>query len=228
MAEQGSQNNGGGGLGAAGWTNIIAGGLTGVLGYIQQRNARKALEKLNRTPLPKYALTNEVQNSINEADRMRGQGYTTAETNAYQQNAASQNNLAYNRAFNQAPTLSNAIQAGIQSNNLNAQLKLAAMDAQMRRNNIMYSDQLRGQTQNIANLNTGAELQRRNMAEQNWGKAGQAGYNNLLTGATLLAGAIPGGVGAATQKKKKMGFGYDNSGYGQGDIIGTDLYSDQA
>lgn len=196
--------------------NMVTGGLTGVLGYIQYRKATKALKELSNTALPQYSLTPQAKDSILKADLMRDQGFTAPEKNAYMNQLAGANNLSYNRAFNQAPTLSNAISAGIQSNNLNALLRFSAQDADLRRRNIMYSDQLRSRTQDIANRNTGLAVDRRNTAETNWGKAQQVGMNNLITGASLLNGGtvIPpsanglgGGYNTPAQGQKKMGFG---------------------
>lgn len=207
-------------------TSAVAGGLNVGLGLLQYFNAKKALRRLNQTPVPKYSLDPAIQDSITKADMNRNQGLGVAENNAFRNDVIRGNNTAYQRAFSQAPTLSNAISASINAQNQNAYLKLAALNAQRRMDNTRYSDSLRGQLQQVRNMNTAQDIYRRNTAEQAWGGAMQAGLNNIITGATLGVGSIPQGRQtfgqvngqASVNKIQPMSYGFDNP-YANADVV---------
>ena len=201
-------------------TSLIAGGLETGLGLLQYFNAKKALKQLNKTPVPRYGLTPQVEASIREAGAMRNQGFSSAERNSFMNDVTQGSNVAYNRAFNQSPSLSNAINAALSINNNSAYLKYAAMDAQRRMENRMYSDRLNNNYQTISDRNTAVDIDRRNKAETNWGQSMQAGLNNIITGAALgtgagLKGFKRGKDGALTP----MGYGYNT---GAGDMVEMD------
>lgn len=187
-------------------SSVVGGGLTAGLGFIQWLNSKKALKELAKTPDPQYKLNSGVQNSIAEADRNRYQGFSAAERNAFDADLTRQNNTAYQRGINQAPQLSGAVSAAINGMNQNALLRYAAMDAEMRRKNLQYSDQLRGQGQVIDNLNTGVAIDRRRAAEQAYGNAGRVGSENIVNGLTLATGIF--GDQRSSEPTMKEAYGY--------------------
>ena len=80
-------------------------------------------------------------------------------------------------------------------NNIGALNQFAANDASLRRNNIRYAGQMAGQLQSQQNLATQAAIQRRIMLEQAYGRAMQAGLNNIV-------GGVQGGVSVYEAGKK--------------------------
>lgn len=146
-----------------------------VYGFYQNHEAEKGLKELNKTPYPTY-LTGQQVNE--QANAMNPTGYTAAERANFFGALARKNNAQYRLAKDSNPSLSGAIQAGINFGNTGALLNFSGQDAAIRRNNLSRLESLiRGQ----ANLNTGSQIQRRQQQEQAYGQAAQAGIQNIAT-----------------------------------------------
>lgn len=185
----------------------VAGAAAAVPGLIygigQTQRSKKALEELNKTPLPKYTVTPEqlgaqqrANQSYQRAQGLALGGYTPAEKAAYQQNLAKANNTALYNARNVGGGQSSAaINGALGSQNLNALLNFASSDAALNRQNIRYADQAGQyldqtgqQITNQKNLQTNIDIQRRQMQEQALGKALGEGRTNTANSAGQLAG----------------------------------------
>jgi hypothetical protein len=162
----------------------------------QARESKKALEKLQKTPKPKYEITPEQKAAYLKAQgqeqaalgRART-GYTAEERAAFEQNmgrqAATQEGML-RRAGQGSQQLSAATKAA----GVNALLQFAASDAQKRQQNIQYADQagrytnqVGGQISAQRNQMVGSELQQRLQQEQALGQAlqqGRVGSANAL------------------------------------------------
>lgn len=170
------------------------GAAVGALGTVQYLTSRKRLNELSNQEFPEYSLTAGMKDSISDADAMRGIGYTAGEKAALGASLTRGENTAFRRAFSMAPSLSQALQAGINSVNIQGRLNMAAQDAQLMRQNLRYSDQLRGQEQNIQDRNDQVKIQRRIGQENAYGQAMQSGLNNMVNGLSLgLSGLGEGG-----------------------------------
>ncbi len=158
---------------------ILAG--AGALGKgIQYAKARKdekkalsELKDLQATPWSKYSVTPQVSSFYS---RVLGgvtnpQGMPAAERQ--QANAGintAQNTQMYNVAGTSGGNLSRYISGAINNQGVQAQNQLAARDAQMRQQNYMQNLGMLGtaanQYQNVNNMNTQTELNRRMLLEQ--------------------------------------------------------------
>lgn len=181
------------------WTGIA---FT-TLGGIQTAIALKKLKELDKKGVPKFAATDELNNSIKDADAMRGIGFTAPETAAYQSRISRSQNTGFERGKEMAPSLTSAIQAGINYANEEAQLNFAAKDAELNRSNIRYSDTLRRMKQTIADRNTEVDIGEFKGKQQAYGQAMQAGINNAMYGVTSLANTDFGGNEEGNTKTPK-------------------------
>lgn len=187
--------------------SAIAGAAASVPGLIygigQTQRSKKALDELNKTPLPKYNITPEqlaaqqrAGQSYQRAQGLALGGYTPAEKAAYQQNLAKANNTAlYNARNVGGGQSSSAINGALGSQNLNALLNFASSDAALNRQNIRYADQAGQyldqtgqQITNQKNLQTNIDIQRRLMQEQALGKALSEGRTNTANSSAQLLG----------------------------------------
>ena len=162
----------------------------------QAMQSKKALEKLQKTPKPKYEITPEQKAAYLKAQEQERaalgrakMGYTPEERAAFEQNmgrqAATQEGM-----LRRAGQGSQQLAAATKAAGVNALLQFAASDAQKRQQNIQYADQagrytnqVGGQISAQRNQMVGSELQQRLQQEQALGQAlqqGRVGSANAL------------------------------------------------
>jgi hypothetical protein len=171
----------------------LAGGAAiakGVGSAIQLSKANKALKELNAQPLPGYSVSPEMQNAFNRAQGMSGKGFTAQEDAGFNQNLAMQNNAQFQNAVDMGGgNLGATINAGLQSNNIQAINQRAGQSAQLGRENTRYADELAGQLQSQQNLINQQKIARRQMLESAYGSA-KAQANENIYGAIDSIGNI--------------------------------------
>lgn len=175
--------------------SLIVGGVGAVTSGIKAYKAHKALKELQKQQLPNYSISPEMQHAYSRAEGMTNRGFTGAEEAAFKANLGQSSNTSYQQAMDQSGgNMAQAILGGINSGNVNALNQFAAQDAQQRRANIAYADQLAGQLQNQQNMATGQEINYRMAQEQAYGKALQDNLNNAQSafnyGMTMGVGGI--------------------------------------
>lgn len=176
------------------------------IGIFEKSKADKALNELSNTPYPEFQLTPQLSNAYARSEQMAKQGFSGAETGAFNQKLAQQGNLAYQRGVNIAGGgQAQALNAGINAMQLPALNQFAGQDAMLHRQNIKYSDTLSQALQHQQNLQTQNEIARRNALEQSYGRAGAAGLSNIGTGLNF------GGAMLNEQYNQRLPQGY---GYG--------------
>ncbi len=197
----GSNTNGGPSpLSYGGSINAIG---TGV-GLYEYFKSQQQLNALNKIPYPNYTVSPELRQAYSQASAMSNQGFTPAERGGYINNMNQQNALSYKNALSAGGgNLSNAVSAGINSGNVNAFNQFAINDAQLHRQNMQYAGQLAGQVQNINDMQTQSQIQRRQMQEQQLQGAQTAGaqtFMNSFQGGLGLypPGSAGGGSGSAS------------------------------
>lgn len=186
-----------------------------VFGSRQAKESKAALEKLQKTPMPKFGITPEQQQNLgrayasqNRAEQMAKSGFTPEQEAAFNQNLAGANATRLANAQRMAGgSLAQATNAAINATNINALLDYAAKDAALKRQNIQYADQTGRYVNQAAsdisgqrNLMTQTELNQRLNQERALGtalsqgrvnrtNAGSQIAGNLALGATQLLGA---------------------------------------
>lgn len=160
--------------------SLLLGGLQAGIGAYQ-------LNQLNKTPVPNYGITPELQNSYGRAETRAGYGYSPEQRADYMGNVAGRNAQVYNNAIKlSGGNLSGALARGIQSSSLRDYSTFAANDAALQQNNIRYADQIGGQMTNQRNMATNQNIQNRIRQEQAWGGALQSGLNNIAGAANFF------------------------------------------
>jgi len=173
------------------------------LGGIQTIASHNALKRLNKQPLANYDITPEQQRSYDRAESMARNGYTQEEENAYMQNLSRSNNANYRKAMAYGGnSLAGAIGAGLNYSNLGALNSFASSDAQLKRQNIRYADQMGAAISTQRNRNTALQIQRRDAQERALGQAMQAGISNMV-GSLNLSQAL--GMGSVGKKAPQTG-----------------------
>ena len=179
-------------------TSALTGGLVGSAvgvgaGLYQTLWANKQINKLNSQPAPNYEISPELQASYSEAQSNKNIGLTSEEKTAFQANLnrGSATNL-YNATKMGGGNLATSLEGAVSSENLGAYDKLAATDADMRRQNLQQYYQMSGQMQNQKNLISQQKIQYREQQEQVYGQALQAGLSNLTKGLQGVGSAAAG------------------------------------
>lgn len=167
----------------------------------QARESKKALEKLQKTPKPKYAISPELQAGYAKAQgqekaalgRART-GYSPEERAAFEQNMGRLGATQYGNMV-RAGVDPRVSQASNKAAGVNALLQFAASDAQKRQQNIQYADQagiytnqIGGQISDQRNRMVGSELQQRLQQEQALGQALQQGRVGTANALGSMAG----------------------------------------
>lgn len=166
---------------ATGINPYIAGG-TAALGLGQTAIALYQLNKLKREKMPTIGISPQLQSAYNSSQEMAKRGYTGQEEGAFKNNLAINNNTTYKNAVNQSGgNLAQAINAGLQSQNINALNQFAANDASLKRDNQRYANTFANEFQGIQNENERNALKYRLMREQALGTAASQGLTNLAT-----------------------------------------------
>ncbi len=175
--------NGQTGGGNAGQIAAIGSGL---LGLGEAGVGLTGLHQLQKTAMPQYLASAQLNSAYQRAQQMSTMGYTPQEIAAFHTNLATSNNTAFANAENASGgNQSQAVNAALQGNNIGALNQFAVSDAQLKRQNQQYADSFAGQYQNLANENTQTALQRRQQQEQAYGGALKAGLTNLGNTANL-------------------------------------------
>lgn len=160
---------------------IAAGTLA--LGALQTIQGYRGLNKLSKEAMPTYTSTPQLTSAYNRAQQAAQRGYTPEQEAAFKSNLATSQNTAYKNAVSQSGgNLAQAINAGLQSQNINALNQFAADDASKRQQNVQYADSFAPRFQNIQDENTRNALNYRMMREQALGNAVSQGQTNLATG----------------------------------------------
>jgi len=190
---------------------ILAGAGLGMKAYNmygaaqREKEAMKGLRNLANTPYARYSVNPLVSRytQMGLRDIQNPQGFSGAETGAFQQGLAqSQAGARQNALSIGGSSVSRAVNAGLNSANLGAMNQFAGQNAALARQNrnLGFSRYMQGAgiAQNIDNMNTQNELQRRMMMEQAYGAAARQnrdiysqsleGMGNDLLGAGLYKG----------------------------------------
>jgi hypothetical protein len=188
------------------WISVgIAGvgvGTKVIGGIIQKNKADKALKALNAQAMPEYSVDPRMENAFNRAEGMSNQGFTAQENAGFNQSLAMQNTAQQRSAVDMGGgNLASTINAGLQSNNIQAINQRAGQDAQLRRSNIQYADQLAGQLQSQQNLINQSRISRRQQLEQAYGAASAQGMENIMGAAQEVSNI---GVAAAGRNNTDM------------------------
>lgn len=229
--------NGGSAGGAVAKVNPWVGGATAALGTVQAITGFNQLKKLDARGLPEYKLNDKMQNSIAEADSMRGMGYTPQEMASIQDRLERSQATGFQKASDASPNLVSVIQAGINYADQDQQLAIGRQDASLRRDNIKYSDSLRKESQQIDNMNVQEKINNYYKKQSSFGRAAETGLNNIIEGGGMLTDGLGSkkdstnntgskffGKGKSKLPKASGGFmdifkpSEDYSGYGMGDL----------
>lgn len=175
---------------ASGLNPYIAAGTLG-LGAYQLYQSNKALKQLGKEAMPSYSANPALTSAYQRAQQMSQRGYTPEQEAAFKGNLATNQNTSYRNAVSQSGgNLAQAINAGLQSQNIGALNQFAADDASKRQQNIQYADSFAPRFQNIQDENTRNALQYRIMREQALGAAKAQAQSNLAQGANATLASI--------------------------------------
>lgn len=176
--------------GASGLNPYIAAG-TLALGAYQTYQANKGLKKLQNEAMPTQSASPYLTAAYNRAQQSSQRGYTPEQETAFKTNLSQNQNTAYRNAISQSGgNLAQAINAGLQSQNINALNQFATDDASKKQANIQYADSFAPQFQNIQDENTRNALNYRLMREKALGGAMAQGTQNLATGINATTSAL--------------------------------------
>lgn len=169
----------------------------------------KANQGVNSLKEPNgFRVTPEQQQSYDNAQQMAKSGYTPQEQASFENNMNRRSNTAYNKAIVYGGNnLAGAIQAGINYGNAGALADYAAKDAQLRRQNIRYSDQLGEQITAQKNRDTAQQWQNYNMKAQAYGGAAKQGIQNIFGGANMAAAGYLGNPDNTVSDSRTPGTG---------------------
>ena len=168
----------------------------------REKEAKRALANLAKTPYAKYGVNPLVKRytDMGLRDIQNPQGFSGAETADFQSRIAAAQNAARQNAISLGgSSVARAVGGALGSANLAAQNQYAAQNAALARQNrnLGYSRFMQGAgiAQNIDNMNTQNELNRRMMTEQAYGAAArQAGDQQRAIvsglGSDLIGGAF--------------------------------------
>jgi hypothetical protein len=187
--QQGGGNQGGstGGtllnaLGTFGGANLVGLGI----GVFQSILGAKGLNDLKKQPDPNYSVSPELQKAYSQSEQDSHIGMTGAEKAAYQQNLnqGAASNL-YSGVGMAGGNLGNALQAGINSQELGSYAKMAAYDADIHRKNIMQYQEMAGAMQQQKNLIDQQKIIRRHQIESAYANTLTSGLQNIGKSANL-------------------------------------------
>lgn len=164
-------------------------GIQGAKGIADMFSSQNQLDDLHKKPFPLQSETPEQKQLRLEAMDRRNQGFTPAQTSAYQQQLARSENTGYQRTMNVAPGLAGAALAGINYTNTGAVGDFATRDAQQQKENFKTASGFVNQLQSISNNNIAAQQRNRIMAEQSLGRSVADSRDRAMSaGNTLIAG----------------------------------------
>lgn len=198
----------GGNTQGQGIANIASGLLSGVTGFFQRRQAKKALSKLIR---PQYEIPNEILENQKKAEMAANEGLPSAQYNQAMQNIQRQQNRALTAASDRRGGL--MALPGLQQQANDTQLNLDVKNAEQRLKNQQQlygiNSQVAGYKDKAWNINKMQPYERD--YQYNMGLLG-AGNQNLLSGADKLLGGsgllLSNGIGG---RKRSMTTSNSNS-----------------
>jgi len=136
------------------------------------------LDELSKTPIPQYMVSPELRAMYSQAssESMNPQGFSGAETAGFNQRLGNIQNTQYNNAVNRSGGQMGRFIGGVLNTQAtNASNQFAAQGEQFRRMNrqsaLGRQASASSQIQNVGNMNTAAQLQRRMMIEQALGRS---------------------------------------------------------
>jgi len=206
---------------------LIGGGIklgSDIVRGVRANKKRKQLEgqlsELQKQPIPQYMVSPELRAMYSQAssESMNPQGFSGAETAGFNQRLGNIQNTQYNNAVNRSGGQMGRFIGGVLNTQAtNASNQFAAQGEQFRRANRQSALGRQGsaisQIQNVGNMNTAAQLQRRMMIEQALGRSismQNQNIDNAWGGLGDLGGNVAGyAVGSMLGGQK--GGGYDNS-----------------
>lgn len=157
--------------------------------------AKKGLNKISAQKFPNYSLSPQLKSAYDQSVTDAQHGFTPAETAAFTNSLARQNNLSYRRATDSAGgNLASAINRGLQSQNIGALNQFAGQDAAMQRGNIRYRDTLAQALQHNQNLQSQADISHRVMLEQAYGKAESDAQMGMVNSGLAFGNALAYGA----------------------------------
>jgi hypothetical protein len=172
-------------MAAGGAANLIAGGIESIW-------ASNTLKQLDKTPFPQYSISPELQSAYSEAMGMKDQGLTGGEKASFQADVNRGAATNYQNAIKQSGgSGANAIMGAVNAEQLTAYDKIAATDAEVRRQNLTAYYQMSGEMQKQRNLISQQQIEQRMALEEQYGKTLQTGNSNILNGASSLAMLAP-------------------------------------
>ncbi len=175
-----------------------AAGTKAVMGATQASAAKKNLKELGKVARPEY----ETGESIYDRADARATGLTPEERARALQGFSQLNNTRFKLGTQRNPTLTGAVQAGINYGSPTQTLGLAAQDAQVRRQSLNQLINLFG---GQSNRQAASDISYRNETERALGQAHSRGVENVSkgidgianAGAIYAGGAAGGGVAGA-------------------------------
>lgn len=174
----------GGNTQGQGFANIAGGLLSGVTGFFQRRQAKKALSKLIR---PQYEIPNEILENQKKAEMAANEGLPSAQYNQAMQNIQRQQNRALMAASDRRGGL--MALPGLQQQANDTQLNLDVKNAEQRLKNQQQlygiNSQVAGYRDKAFNIN---KLQPYQEDKNYYMNLLAAGNQNLLGGADKLLG----------------------------------------
>lgn len=189
---------GGAAIGAAGELFNIGQSL------YKDSQAKKALNKLNETPISEISVSPELQNSYGRAESMSKYGFSPEETAAFNQNLARSQSTQFQNAKDiGGGQLSGAINSLDNANNIGAINNFAAKGTGLQLEKIQHADELAGQIQNIKDRKVEDARNRRTMLEQQYGGAIKQQQENISQGIGSIA-AIGAQYGTSVQDQNNF------------------------
>lgn len=190
----------------------------------REKEARRQLGELAKTPYAKYNVNPLVKRytEMGMRDIQNPQGFTGAEAADFQSRIAAAQNAARQNAISLGgSSVSRAVGGALGAANLAAQNQFAAQNAALARQNrnLGFSRFMQGAgvAQNLQNMNTQNELNRRMMTEQAFGAAARQAADQKRAmisglGSDLIGGAFnmyamgqQGGMGANPTAQARYG-----------------------
>lgn len=195
----------GGNTQGQGIANIASGLLSGVTGFFQRRQAKKALSKLIR---PQYEIPNEILENQKKAEMAANEGLPSAQYNQAMQNIQRQQNRALMAASDRRGGL--MALPGLQQQANDTQLNLDVKNAEQRLKNQQQlygiNSQVAGYRDKAFNIN---KLQPYQEDKNYYMNLLAAGNQNLLGGADKLLGG--GGLLLSGMGKKSRSMTTSNN-----------------
>lgn len=164
------------------------------LGLIQAGGGLYGLYKMSKQPKPEFKVSKEVEDAYKNAMILAAKrqananyGFTPDQKAQFYDTLSTTNNTAYKRAVDlSGGSLSKAIFSGLNANNIQAINNFAVQDANQKRMNIQYADNMTRYAdsfaqnyQQVDNMNTQNEISDRIRKQQSYGQAVQSGLSNI-------------------------------------------------